>query len=186
MSELILIRHSISQPDSSIPSSQWRLSKKGRLACRDLSVQLSGLNINQIISSIEPKAIETAQLTAQHLGILSEIVHGVHEHERNTVSFLPLDKFQKSIKDLFYYPEVCIFGNESANQTLSRYSKAINFLLGKYVKENIVVVSHGTAISLFVAMHNNLDGFQFWQDLTMPCIVRLSKRNFQIIETIYF
>jgi broad specificity phosphatase PhoE len=36
------------------------------------------------------------------------------------------------------------------------------------VASNLVVVSHGTVISLFVAAHNGINAFAFWMGLAMP------------------
>lgn len=186
MSQIYLIRHSISQPDSTTPSDQWRLSHAGREMCVQLSQRLSEFGLDRMISSIEPKAIETAQLTAQHLGISYEIAHGLHEHDRSNVGFLPQDRFDASVKELFQEPERCVFGSESANQALTRFSDAINQVKDMSVGEKIGFVSHGIVMSLFAAAHNQIDAYEYWGKLTMPAIVIVSSNDFGLIDTISF
>lgn len=186
MSQIYLIRHSISQPDLTIPSDQWRLSHAGRKMCERLSQRLSEFGLHRMISSIEPKSIETAQLAAQHLGISYEIVHGLHEHDRSNVGFLPQDRFDASVKELFQEPERCVFGSENANQALTRFSDAINQVKDMYVGEKIGFVSHGIVMSLFAAKHNQINAYEYWGKLTMPAIMIVSVNGFGLLETINF
>ena len=40
--------------------------------------------------------------------------------------------------------------------------------------EDLIVVSHGTVMTLFVAEATGVDPFAFWKKLEMPCAVTLS------------
>lgn len=183
MSYLYLIRHSYPEKDTSIPASQWRLSHQGREACKSLAEKLAPNGLTVLISSLEPKAVETAQLTAKILGIPSRIAFGLHEQDRSNIGYLPSqEQFYAKVKELMEKPDEHIFGNESANQAHLRFSLAIKTILSEYQDEIIGLVTHGTVMSLFTACENNLDPFEFWQSLEMPHIIKLSIPDYQIIK----
>jgi broad specificity phosphatase PhoE len=80
MPNLVFIRHSQSQPDPEIPARSWRLTEEGRQRCEPLAALLIPYNLDTIITSTEPKAIETGQLVAQKLGIPYQLADNIHEH----------------------------------------------------------------------------------------------------------
>jgi broad specificity phosphatase PhoE len=50
--------------------------------------------------------------------------------------------------------------------------------------KNIVVVSHGTVITLFVEKFNGIDPFSFWKKLDLPSFVVLSLPQHKLVTTI--
>lgn len=185
MTNLILIRHSESQPDSSLPANQWRLSHNGRELCKPLAEKLSVHQPALLISSLEPKAVETAQLAATHLGITSEIADGLHEHERSNVPFLASqESFSDRVQIMFEKPDAVVFGRESADQALQRFSTAVNNLLSNFEDQALGLVTHGTVLALFVARANSLDALRFWRTLGMPAFVVLGLPKFDILSKV--
>ena len=185
MPNLILIRHSESQPDSSVPANQWRLSHQGRELCKPLAEELSVYQPALLISSLEPKAIETAQLAARHLGIGSEIADGLQEHDRSNVPFLASqESFDRQVLQMFEKPGELVFGGESADQAYERFSAAINNLLNEFEHQTIGLITHGTVLSLFVARNNGLDPHEFWRSLEIPAFVVLGLPHFDIVTTL--
>jgi len=174
MSRLLLIRHAQPEKDATIQASEWRLSHRGRQSCELLAETLNAYGLTRLISSVEPKAVETAQRTARFMGIPSEIALGLHEHDRSNVGFIPDgERFSKIVKQLFDKRDEKVFGAETAHQALVRFSTAVDGLLKQHVDEGLGLVTHGTVMSLFVAAHNSVDGYSFWARLTLPCVVRL-------------
>jgi broad specificity phosphatase PhoE len=169
MARLLLIRHSVPEQDSSIPANQWRLSHAGREACKDLAEALKPYTPTILVSSMEPKAIETAQLVRRQLGIPAEIAAGLHEHDRSNVPYLPSQQsFNDQIKAMYDRPGERVFGLESADQAHARYAAAVNTLIENYPGETLGIVSHGTVMSLFIGRANPVDPYEFWQILEMP------------------
>ena len=82
MKKLILIRHSISKQDPNLSPHQWELTEEGRALCIPLAKQLQIHEPEIIITSIEPKAIQTGEIVAQELTIPCWTAEGLHEHER--------------------------------------------------------------------------------------------------------
>jgi broad specificity phosphatase PhoE len=174
MYKLILVKHSLPEILPEIPASEWHLSAEGRLRCQALADELAGHGPDLIFSSSEPKAEETAQIIAQQLVNPLYIVPGLHEHERKTVRFTNEEQFKSSVKEFFEQPDAMVFGEETAAQSLNRFSSAVNQLLSQNRDQNLVVVSHGTVITLFVANNCGIEPFLFWSRLDLPSFVVLS------------
>ena len=87
MQTLILVKHSLPEIDPSVPEKEWRLSCEGRWRARKLGERLDRYKLDLVVSSIEPKAIETAEIASDCLKIPMEIVEGLHEHKRVNVGF---------------------------------------------------------------------------------------------------
>ncbi|MBN2499450.1 MAG: histidine phosphatase family protein [Anaerolineales bacterium] len=185
MTNMVLIRHSISEPEATAPASQWRLSHRGRGRCEELAKRLAKYDLDLLVSSIEAKAIETAKLTAAHLSIPTEIALGIHEHERSNVGFLASPElFQAQVAELFDQPDEVVFGSESAVQALTRFTVAIDALIAAYGQESFGVVTHGTVMSLYVAELMGSAPFDLWQRLDMPAYVRIVLPQREVVEVV--
>jgi broad specificity phosphatase PhoE len=185
MANLVLIRHSIPEQDTSIPANQWRLSHAGREACKDLAEDLKPYTPTILVSSMEPKAIETGQILGRLLEIPAEIAAGLHEHDRSNIPYLPLQgDFDGQIKAMFEKPGECVFGLESADQAHARYAAVVNALIETYPGESLGVVSHGTVMSLFVGRANTVDPYEFWQTLKMPDFAVLELPGLRLKERV--
>lgn len=183
MSRLVLIRHSQPEKDATIQASDWRLSHRGRQSCELLAEAMNAYGLTRLISSVEPKAVETAQRTARFMRIPSEIALGLHEHDRSNVGYIPEgEKFSQIVKQLFDNRDEKVFGAETAHQALEQFSTAVDGLIKQYVDEVLGLVTHGTVMSLFVAAHNSVDGYSFWARLTLPCIVRLDLPSMRLTD----
>ena len=82
MARLILVRHSQVATDPAVPAKQWRLSQTGRDLCVPLAKALRPYTPEILLSSDEPKAIDTANLIAHQLGLTVHIAAGLDEHRR--------------------------------------------------------------------------------------------------------
>ena len=183
MNKLILVKHSFPEILPEIPASEWHLSAEGCQRCQVLADELAGLDPDLIFSSQEHKAEETAQIIAQQLIKPLFIVPGLHEHERKTVRFTSDEQFEASVKEFFEQPDGLVFGEETAVQCLNRFSSAVNQLLSKNRDQNLVVVSHGTVITLFVANNCGIEPFSFWSRLDLPSFIVLSLPDLVVLST---
>jgi len=183
MNKLILVKHSLPEILPEIPASEWHLSAEGRRRCQVLADELAGLDPDLIFSSSEPKAQETAQIVAQQLVKPLFIAPGLHEHERKTIRFTSEEQFEASVKKFFGQPDALIFGEETAAKCLSRFSSAVNQLMSQNRDLNLVVVSHGTVITLFVANNCGIEPFSFWSHLDLPSFIVLSLPDLVVLST---
>ncbi len=80
-----------------IPAKEWRLSKSGQVRCKVLAEKLESYRPDVIISSVEPKAIETAQIVAYRLNKPFRTFEGLHEHDRTGGDFLDKEQFEAKV-----------------------------------------------------------------------------------------
>ena len=182
MSHLIFIRHSQSYPNPDIPARKWELTDEGRRRCEPLAVQLAPYNLAVIITSTEPKAIETGELVAQKLGIPCRIMQNLHEHERETAPFFGTrEEFVEAVARLFARPAELVFGEETAINAKNRFAGAVESALTAYPQENIAIVTHGTVLSLFASQFAGQEPISFWQKLGMPAFVAFSHPEMKLL-----
>ena len=182
MNKLFLIKHAMPEIQPEVPANQWHLSKSGRLSCSQIADHLQKSNLTSIISSKEPKAQETAHLVASYLDLHCQSMENLHEHERSNVPYnLSKVEFEDNINNLFSKPDLLVYGIETAKQAQKRFDQTIHKILVENINRDVGIVSHGTVISLFVALYNQINSFKFWQQLGLPSIICLSIPEFQLI-----
>lgn len=174
MRKLILVRHSLPEISRGLPPDQWHLSEHGRELCKILAARIATLGPDLIISSKQPKALETAQMIADFLDKRLKTADGLHEVDwRANVGFLEREKYKRTIANLFQNPQQLVFGRESADKAHRRFSEAIKHLVRAY-SGNLVVVAHEIVIALFVAKSVGADPLSIWRRLATSSFVVLS------------
>ena len=151
---------------------------------KELAGRLIQYQPEVIVSSLEPKARETAAILAENIGLGFHEVESLHEHDRSGVPYHLDDKFQNFIRELFDKPDELVFGNETANAALARFHHAVEQVLSLYTDKTIVIVAHGTVISLFVSWLTGCDGYSLWNELGLPSFVVLDKQSKTLIEIV--
>lgn len=127
-------------------------------------------------TSVEPKALETARRTGERLIVPVETVTGLHEHDRRDTGVLSDAEFDRAIGELFARPGDLVFGRETAAAALARFDAAVSGVLAAAPRiEDVLVVSHGTVIALYVAARTGTDGRALWKRLGLPSIVVLDR-----------
>ena len=181
---LILVRHSLPAIDPAVPASQWSLSAEGRRRCAALAGQLAGYALEVVVSSVEPKAQETARVVAGRLGLPLEVVEGLHEHSRRGLAWTDRATFQAAVADLMARPGELVMGEETADQAHRRFRTAVLSVLERHPARTLAVVTHGTVMSLLVARANGLDPLPFWRRLGMPAFAVLSRPALSLVECV--
>lgn len=183
MPTLILVRHSISRQQPGISAHEWELTDEGHARCKILAERLKIYSPEVIVTSPEPKAQQTAKILAAELGKSLETEVGLGEHRRETATYFADEtEFRAKVHELLIKPDELIFGEETGTAAYQRFRSAIGSILARYPAKNVVAVTHGTVMSLFVARVSHLDPIDFWQNLGMPAYVVLSLLDFQIVE----
>ena len=170
---LILVKHSLPTIMQDVPAREWMLSEEGRTHARLLADRLRQYRPEIVISSSEPKAAETGEIIAEFLGLPMQVVENLHEHDRSNATFLARDEFQAAVQEFFDKPAALVFGNETANQSLERFSKAVRAALSMHENKTTVIATHGTVISLFVSHLTDTSAFSLWNELGLPSFVVL-------------
>ena len=180
---LILLKHSLPDVVKDIPAREWHLSEAGRVRAFELVKKLIRYQPEIIISSVEPKALETAEIIAASLELDFQVIEGLHEHDRSGSPYYSNAEFQNLVQEFFDKPNELVFGNESAKSALGRFRRAVDFILNSYGDKNIAIVTHGTVISLFVAWLTGSSGYDLWQELGLPSFVVLDIQSKSLIHT---
>jgi probable phosphoglycerate mutase len=183
MKPLILVKHSLPEIVEDIPAREWNLSAQGRERARNLAALLVPYQPEIIISSVEPKAFETASILAEGLGLAVHAVGGLHEHDRSTSHYYARDTFEKLVQEFFENPDHLMFGNETASQSLARFREAVKRVREAHKDKVVMIVSHGTVISLFVSWLARCDGFALWQMLGLPSFVVIDMHSRALLKT---
>ena len=173
MRRLILIRHSLSAVRADLPPAQWHLAPEGVTRARAFARRLDPGNASRIFTSSEPKAVETALVLGEIWRLPVEEVPGLHEHERPENRIVSAEQFEATIAALFARPSEIVFGSESADAARQRFAAAVASLVARH-DGDIVIVTHGTVMALFIALHTGKDAFDIWKEQQMPCATTLT------------
>lgn len=179
---LCLIRHGKPQINEDAHPSLWPLSQSGREATASLADKLKGFTFRKISSSPEPKALETAEVLGKKLGLEVEIDKDLSEHSRHGTTFLPLEEFEEKIKDLFEKKGELVFGEETANAALDRFKRALGRQEAAAREGDVLVVTHGTILSIYVSWKVGVEAFEFWKNLSTPIGVVIKGKEIDIIR----
>jgi len=178
---LVLVKHSLPEIQEELPAREWRLSEEGRIRARRLAERLNEYQPAVVVSSVEPKARETAEIIADRLKAEFHIAEGLHEHDRHTTPYLSKAEFEHSIQEFFANPESLVFGSETAEAAHTRFAQAVNAVLESHQDETVVIVAHGTVISLLVSRLTGLSGLSLWKQLGLPSFLVIDRRSNQLL-----
>lgn len=179
MKKLILVRHG---------ESTWNvkglvqgrqdpsLSQKGKKQARMLAERFKDVLIHAIYSSNQKRAVETAKITAdaknlsvKTLGGLGELSFGEWEGRR----FLEIANGYSSMLEL-WIKKGCASSVRGAEPLLDFQSRAVSSLeeiVRGYDTGNVLVVTHGGVIGIFLCYLLNLDISQMWRFRFSNCSV---------------
>ena len=168
MRRIILVKHAAPVVVPGKSADQWPLAAAGREAAAALAGDLKGFHAVCVIHSVEPKAVETGQLIAAGLGIKAMAQEALHEHERRTVPHLRTSDFLSLMAQVFKRKDEVVLGEESAGAALLRFRSAVEAVCVAYPEGNLIIVTHGTVIALFLESISQEDGYRIWRDMGLP------------------
>jgi broad specificity phosphatase PhoE len=163
---LVLVRHAAPEIDPARPPTGWRLSAAGRAAAARLRLTL---DVDAVVSSPEPKALETAAALDAPL----EIDPRLREHDRSGVGWL--DDFAATVEAGFARPAEVVLGVESFHAARDRFAAAVDAALAAHPAERLAIVSHGTVIALYAAWATGADPAALWRGLALPDVIELDR-----------
>ena len=182
MARLLLVKHALPDIQPDVSAKKWRLGEEGRVQSARLAEALRPYNPSIVITSDEPKAVEAGQIVAEVLGLPCRAVPNLHEHDiTGEPYFADPAAFDDAVRSLFSFPDKRRFG-ESGNEALERFAGAVEAVLESYPDENVALVAHGRVNTLFVAAHNDLQPFAFWQNWPLGTFAVLSRPDYRVIE----
>ena len=182
---LLLVKHAQPVLDASRPPRDWDLSPDGEAQADRLAESLRRYLPFQLVSSPEMKARRTSEIVAFRLGIPMTTAEGLRELDRPALPILPEDDHAALNARIFTAFDRAVIGAESAALALERFTEAVRRISGEASEHNVVVIAHGTVISLFVAAANpSMDAFDMWKRLRCPSVVTLDRASLAVREVI--
>ena len=192
MRRLILVKHSLPKIEPAVLSHRWRLGEEGRRRCATLAERLTPHAPVAVVASTEPKAAETGEIVAGRLGLPFEAIAGLRENDRTGLGYLGDAEYEARFARFFAEPTALVVGRETAAGAGARFAGAVEGVVARYASReadpwrdgSLVVVAHGTVISLFVARHTGAEPFPLWRRLGLPSFVVLAVPDLALLETV--
>lgn len=135
------ITHADVVVDPAVPVPRWGLSDRGRARVTAMLAQPWVAGVTRVVSSGETKALESAGILADHLGLGIEQRDATGEIDRSVPGFLPAAEFELVADACFARPDVSASGWEPAAVAQARVAAALADLLD--APGDVVVVGHG-------------------------------------------
>ena len=168
---LILVKHGMPRLEPGAPPSGWDLAQEGQEQARRLAARLVALSPAAIVSSLEPKAAQTADIIAAELGLAVGRDACIGEQMNDSGPFTDPSAFQAAVAQMFAEPGRLMMGEETADEAYNRFSAAIERQLVARPGGPLVAVSHGRVISLWVSRWYGIDPLPFWRALDLGTAV---------------
>lgn len=143
MTRHLYLSHPQVRIDPAVPVPDWGLSDLGRARTEALAGQPWLRGFHRIVASTERKAVETAEILAQAVGLRAEIRQSMHENNRTATGFLPPPEFEATADLFFRHPEASIRGWERAVDAQARIVGALVRTLSEGPERPTIFVGHG-------------------------------------------
>ena len=169
---ITFIRHSKATFLHDKPITSWGLTDEGIQLAKNLIKTDEIRRINVIYSSLETKALETAEIINQSAGL--KVITNKDFCEVTSFSNKVFPEFDKYAQD-FFNDKVDRWNNgESKLEALARFNKALNEVIQTETKlghANIGIVTHGSILTLFIAQYQNSDLWELHKSIKSPDII---------------
>jgi broad specificity phosphatase PhoE len=183
--QIVLVKHAQPVLDAAVPPKHWQLAPEGEEQATRLAQRLGQFVPLTLVSSREPKALRTAGIVGRELNVPIEVIDGLEEFDRPALPLMSATELERLHARIFREPSARVLGNESGAQALARFSAGVDRALERVAKsDTLVVITHGTVISLFVAAHNDCEAIDLWKRLDCSSFVVLTLPDFQLVTVV--
>lgn len=155
------------------------LSERGLKDAERATEILSKEKIHRVISSPYKRAIETVEGIA---ALLNQEVQLEDDFRERKLAETSVDNFEESVLRVWRDFNFSFTGGESGYIAQHRGVVALEKILDKYDGENIVIGTHGNIMVLIMNYYNKNYNYNFWKELKMPDIYKLTFENKNLIE----
>ena len=171
MTEIYFVRHAMS--DKNVHDNRTRpLTAEGLADSEKVTELLRGRGIDVIMSSPYKRSIDTVKSLAEVLG--KEILTDDDFRERSAGTWLG-DNFIEFIEKQWTDFNYCIIDGECLASVQERNIRALKKVLENYCGKNVVIATHGTALSTIINYYKpEYDFHSFMRILNfMPYVVKM-------------
>lgn len=142
MSLLRYISHANVVIDPLTPVPKWGLSTLGRERIKQMLLQPWISDIGRVISSDETKALESADILGDWLGIEVEVRTNTGETDRSSTGYVPHQVHEEMATAFFAFPDESVGGWERSRDAQRRIVTATADLLVDE-ESDLAIVGHG-------------------------------------------
>ncbi|WP_026498225.1 histidine phosphatase family protein [Butyrivibrio sp. WCD2001] len=172
MTKVFFVRHA--EPNYDNHDDRIReLSPRGMEDRKKVTAFLADKNIDIVISSPFKRAVDTVQDFADKNGLTVEIVEDFRERKVDSGWIEDFASFSKKQWSNYSFK---LSDGECLREVQDRNIAALDNVLKKYPGKNIVVGSHGTALSTIINYYDKSFGYDDFENIRflMPWIVEFS------------
>ena len=170
MTTVYFVRHA--QPNYENHNDQLReLTAKGLNDRKKVTAYLENKNIDIVLSSPYKRSIDTVKDFADKHNLQIELIEDFRERAVGGEWIEDFDAFARMQWDSFSYK---LSGGESLEEVQKRNIAALQTVLKTYKGKNIVIGSHGTALSTIINYFDSSFGYDDFKDIAniMPWVVK--------------
>ena len=146
------VAHYITHPqvvqDPSTPVPEWHLSKIGLDRLRSLAQPIALSNTTVIVASAETKALETAAVFADWLGLEPVVRELMHENDRSASGYMPPSEFETTADRFYAEPTSSVRGWETALAAQARIVSEYQAALRLCTDGDLLIAGHGAVGTL--------------------------------------
>lgn len=172
MTTIYFIRHA--EPNYNNHNDMEReLTLKGLIDRELVTSYLSNKNIEILLSSPYKRSIDTIQHFADRVGLRISLIDNFKERRIDSVWVDDFNEFCKQQWNDFSYK---LSDGETLKEVQERNIQALFEVLKTYKNKNIVIGSHGTALSLIINYFDNSFAYKEFQEIKslFPWIVKFT------------
>lgn len=133
-----------------VPIPHWHLAEHGRGRARGFAASGALAGVDLLISSTETKAVETADIIGEALGLPTVRSAQLVENDRSSTGYLPLEEFERTADAFFAEPDQSIRGWEPAVEAQNRIVGAVQEAVLTHAGKHIAFVAHGAVGTLLL------------------------------------
>jgi len=175
---LYLIRHAHTQ-QTALPVETWPLSELGHQQAHKLAELPFWQDVHIICTSVEPKAIQTAQIVAERHDLPVEPSFDLRELRRPGD---PVGDYESVVRQVLENPTRSVNGWEPAGEAQTRIMTAVERLLMLHENKTLAVVSHGLVLTLYLAYLTDVQAtLDLWHSISFASAVQVDPDARQVL-----
>lgn len=180
MTKVYFVRHS--KPDFSIKDDLTRpLTEEGLKICEKITEFLTDKNIDVVYSSPYKRAVDTIKDFAKKSHLHIFIVDNFRERKVDSVWIEDFNAFAKQQWEDFDFK---LSDGESLNEVQERNIEALHSILKENEGKNIVIGTHGTALSAILNYYDKSFNYSQFERIKgyMPFIVCVEFKGVNVVK----
>lgn len=167
MNRLLVVRHAEPEIEVDIPASEWKLTERGIASTTRLASVLAEYTPSLVVTSPERKAVETARVLADVLGL--PVVQQAHFAEQGAGPHEFIEdygEFQELVQRFFERRDEVVMRRESAAAAAKRFDDGLRELAAH--DGTLVLVTHGRILSSWLSGWCGASAWDIWTALRLP------------------